>query len=168
MNNFVNVIQKLEELSARDSNQTQNINQLNSALYKVRSDMAQHLDTQSSELHRIEDIADVLGYFGRVQMKLNEWPVDQHSNPNLDLASQAITDVHENDRILIKTGPWQGLYSVKEEGGLLMIKQSEQLLLPVDAVIVVKRLDTMGSVIEHIICQLSCGVWNERVIVAAP
>ncbi|BBN80539.1 hypothetical protein PA25_05240 [Pseudoalteromonas sp. A25] len=168
MNNFINVIQKLEELSARDSNQTLNINQLSSALYKVRTDMAQHLDTQSTDLHRIEDIADVLGYSGRVQAKLTEWPTDQLANPSLDLVLLGLMDVFIDDRILIQEGQWQGIYQVKDQGGTRVIDQTDRQLIPEDAVVVVKRLDGVGTVIEHIICQLSGNVWTERVILAAP
>ncbi|CAH9053868.1 hypothetical protein PSECIP111951_00910 [Pseudoalteromonas holothuriae] len=166
MNNFVNVIQKLEELSARDSNQTQNINQLNSAIYKVRTDMKHHLDTQSTDLHRIEDIANVLGYKGRVQAKLSNFTPDTEDNTIMTLSNHSITDVVVDDRILIQEGEQQGIYQVKDQAGTLVIEQGDLKLISEDAVVVVKRFDGAGIVIEHIICQLSGGVWNERTLLA--
>ena len=170
MNNFVNVIQKLEELSARDSNQTQNINQLNSALYKVRTDMKQHLDAQSTDLHRIEDIATVLGYVGRVAAKIETWP-QSVVETYIDLQVEGITNVGSGDFFLIKEGSDQGLYPIQSQDdgtGVMrfVIRREDKQVLPDAAVVVVKRMDDMDNLVEHIVCQLAGGVWNERTLLA--
>ncbi|WP_440056300.1 hypothetical protein ACSLBF_19520 (plasmid) [Pseudoalteromonas sp. T1lg65] len=163
MNNFVNVIQKLEELSARDSNKAKSLNLLNSAIYQVRADMNQYLDMQSTDLHRLEDIADVLGYAGRVVAVSDELPLAP-----IEPTNYGATEFYPGDYLLVKNGPDRGIYpiTILDDGVNPKTYDLDPALKRYlgDVAVVVLKLVENDLVQRHSIFSLSNDAWQERVI----
>ncbi|GAA80820.1 hypothetical protein [Pseudoalteromonas sp. BSi20495] len=163
MNNFVNVIQKLEELSARDSNKARSLNLLNSVIYQVRADMNQYLGMQTTDLHRVEDIADVLGYAGRVVAASDDLPMTP-----IEPAMFGATEFYTGDYFLVKNGPDRGIYPITifDDGAGFKTYDLDPALKRYlgDVAVVVLKLVENDLVQKHSIFNLSNDIWQERVI----